>query len=63
MKRILFISTLVLGLGLTTVWSQPQPPDDPGDVPIDGGLSLLVASGLGYGVYRYKKAKNSQKDS
>ncbi len=63
MKKIIFVCTLVLGLGLTQVWSQPPPPGDPGDVPIDGGLSFLVAGGIGYGVYQYKKAKNSRKDS
>jgi len=39
-----------------------QPPDfggdDVNDVPIDGGLSLLVAAGVGYGI---KKAKGSRK--
>lgn len=62
MKRILFIVTLVLGLGLSKVWSQPPPPDDPGDVPIDGGLSFLVAGGIGYGIYRLKKAKIDNQD-
>ena len=38
--------------------SQTNPPDDPVDVPIDGGLSLLLAAGIGYGV---KKAYSSSK--
>ncbi|HSZ71034.1 MAG TPA: hypothetical protein VK750_00050 [Cytophagaceae bacterium] len=63
MKRVVFTCILVLGLGLMNGWSQPQPPPDPGDVPIDGGLSWLVASGIGYGVYRYKKNKTINKDS
>ncbi|MBC7487524.1 MAG: hypothetical protein H7282_12305 [Cytophagaceae bacterium] len=62
MKRILFIVTLVLGLGLTNVWSQPPPPTDPGDVPVDGGLSFLIAGGVGYGIYRLKKAKKDHQD-
>lgn len=62
MKKIVFICTLVLGLGLTKVWSQPPPPDDPGDVPIDGGLSFLIAGGVGYGMYRLKKAKEDNQD-
>ena len=35
-------------------------PDSPESVPIDGGLSLLIAAGVGYGVkkaYRAKKRK------
>lgn len=35
-----------------------------GGAPIDGGLSLLVAAGVGYGVKKLKdqKAKNQQKE-
>ena len=38
--------------------AQPGFGDDVDDVPIDGGLSLLVAAGVGYGV---KKIKASRK--
>lgn len=34
-----------------------DPGDDP-DAPIDGGVSLLVAAGVGYGI---KKARDSRK--
>jgi hypothetical protein len=40
--------------------AQPGFGDDVDDVPIDGGLSLLLAAGLGYGVKKMRKAK--QKD-
>lgn len=30
--------------------------DDP-DVPIDGGLSLLLAAGVGYGIKKFKESK------
>lgn len=40
------------------VWAQPDPPgDDPG-VPIDGGLSILLAAGVGYGA---KKINDNRK--
>lgn len=36
----------------------PCDPSDPACVPIDGGLSLLIAAGVGYGV---KKVRDSRK--
>ena len=58
MKKIVFICTLVLGLAVTKSWAQPDPPD-PSDIPVDGGLSFLIAGGVGYGIYRLKKAKDN----
>ena len=37
--------------------AQPGFGDDVDDVPIDGGLSLLVAAGVGYGVKKIKQRK------
>ena len=34
-------------------------PADPENAPIDGGLSLLVAAGVGYGAKKLKAKKNS----
>jgi hypothetical protein len=34
-----------------------QGPPDPQDVPIDGGLCLLLAAGVGYGVKKYRDGK------
>jgi len=65
MQRIILIFAFVL----TTVilYAQPGGPgNDPGNgetggaVPIDGGLSLLLAAGIGYGAkkgYDYRKKK------
>lgn len=47
------------------VVAQPDPGDDPDAVPIDGGLSLLIAAGLGYGakkVYDARKKGGENKD-
>ena len=41
-------------------------PGDPNDVPIDGGLSLLLAAGAAYGVKKYrdnKKKGEEEKES
>lgn len=32
----------------------------PGDVPVDGGISLLLAAGVAYGASRWKKAKENE---
>lgn len=63
MKRFLkycIISNLSLLLIMAPNLAHAQlgdPGDDP-DAPIDGGLSVLVAAGIGYGI---KKARDSRK--
>jgi len=42
---------------LNTAVGQPPPPP-PQDIPLDGGVSLLLAAGVAYGV---KKIRNSEK--
>ena len=40
--------------------------DDPGagaDAPIDGGLSILIAAGVGYGIKRVKEHRNHSKST
>ncbi len=39
--------------------AQPGFGDDVEDVPVDGGLSLLVAAGIGYGAKKLKSRKKS----
>lgn len=39
-----------------------QGPPDPQDVPIDGGLSLLLAAGAAYGVKKYRDGKKKQEE-
>ena len=57
MKSLLkMILTLVILLLLsTTTAAQPEWDDDPIDTPIDGGLSLLIASGVGLGFHSLNK--------
>ena len=53
MLAILFLPSLL--------HAQPGFGDDVDDVPIDGGLSLLVAAGVGYGAKKLReKRKKSQ---
>ena len=52
-----FIFTIGILLTATYAHAQPFPPGD--GVPIDGGLSILLAAGVGYGA---KKIYDSRKD-
>lgn len=56
MKKFLFLAVFI-GLGYVAN-AQPNNPAPP--VPLDGGLSLLVAAGAAYGV---KKFRDSRKES
>jgi len=39
----------------------PSDPDYNGPCPIDGGISLLLAAGVGYGVKRFRDARKKDK--
>lgn len=56
-----FILVYVLFLLPTFLHAQPGFGDDVQDVPIDGGLSLLAAAGIGYGVKKLKQKRNIRK--
>ena len=58
MKKIIIYSCFIAFIFLLPSLLHAQPGiggDDVDDVPLDGGLSLLVAAGLGYGVRRLRK--------
>ena len=60
MKKIVLLLALIVSFCLlNTNFAQAQPgfDDDTQDTPIDGGIALLVASGIAYGV-GLKKKKN-----
>jgi hypothetical protein len=48
---------VVLILFTSVCYPQAEPGDDP-DVPIDGGISILLAAGVGYGVIALRKKKD-----
>lgn len=50
----LFLSFMVIG---TIVWAQPGDPGDDPDIPVDGGVTLLLAAGAGYGIKRYRDSR------
>ena len=45
-------------------FAEPDPFDeDAEDVPIDGGISMLVAAGIGYGIKKMYKKNTDNNDS
>ena len=69
LKKLLFVGILVLAPAFMTLADPPGPPPPGGDpslggtpvgAPIDGGVSILLALGLGYGsrkLYQFRKKK------
>ena len=56
-KRDIYITLMMLLFIALPMITLAQGPPDPDDVPIDGGLSLLVAAGTAYGVKKYRNYK------
>jgi hypothetical protein len=54
---IYFILPWILFLLPAIVHAQPGFTDDVGDVPVDGGLSLLAAAGVGYGAKKIRERR------
>jgi hypothetical protein len=54
--KFVFLFTLVLTTFAIGAFAQTDPGSDP-DVPIDGGLSVLLAAGVGYGIKELRKKK------
>ncbi|HPH25154.1 MAG TPA: hypothetical protein PLW32_14795 [Chitinophagaceae bacterium] len=62
-NRVLVLIIFIMILLPVLATAQPGFGDDVEDVPIDGGLSLLLAAGVGYGAKKvkekYKKNKHT----
>jgi len=52
-----FILLCILFILPTFLNAQPVFDDDVNDIPVDGGLSLLVAAGVGYGAKKLKEKR------
>jgi len=57
--KTLLALTFIMIILIAPALAQGDGFDDPapGDVPIDGGLSLLVAAGVGYGMKKVKQKR------
>lgn len=56
------IAIAFLALPVTLYAQGPGFDDDVEDVPIDGGVSLLVAAGVGYGAKKWKDMRNKKEE-
>ncbi len=59
MSLILFFAITFISVA---VFAQPVPPSPAASVPVDGGLSLLIAAGAAFGakkIYETRKKANS----
>jgi len=55
--KVFFLLGAVLSPMLAMAWNHCPPPPS---APIDGGLGLLLAAGVGYGVKRFASAKKNK---
>ena len=64
LKKALLCFSLALGLSLVAVAQDPGGGGGLGDTdaPIDGGVSLLIAAGVGYGVKKYRDGKKKKEE-
>jgi hypothetical protein len=65
MNKILRISLAIAALVVMSqvAMAQPPPPATPAAVPIDGGLSLLLAAGAGLGAKKAWDARKAAKEA
>lgn len=61
-KLIASVSFMFLIVGLSTVMAQPGPGPVFNPVPVDGGITLLLAAGAAYGVRKAVKARNASSE-
>ena len=62
-NKIKLITSLVLIIvTLLPFFAMAQDPGGGPDVPIDGGLSLLLAAGAAYGVKKYRQGRKKDED-
>lgn len=57
--KLVLICVIIIGL-VNSAAAQPVFDDDVNDVPVDGGLSLLVAAGVGYGAKKIREKRNKK---
>ncbi len=64
MKNKFYLLTAVLMIIITAIpfFALAQDPGGGPDVPIDGGLTVLIAAGAAYGIKKYRDHKKKQQE-
>jgi len=60
--KIINISLLIICFLIPVLPLLAQPTTPPDNAPIDGGLSLLIAGGVGYGVKKIREKRKQPTD-
>ena len=59
--KILFLLLVFITIHSIGAYAQTSPGGDP-DVPIDGGISVLLAAGVGYGIKELRKKRGTDSE-
>lgn len=63
MKKQIFFQLLFITICMVLpMLTFAQGPPDPQDTPIDGGIGLLLAAGVGYGVKKYRDSRKKAEE-
>ncbi len=57
--KIIYLFMVILAITVIKIYAQPSSPGGEVDAPIDGGLSLLIAGGVGYGVKKIREKRRA----
>jgi len=60
--EIIFLLFIIVCLAFPLLSIGQPASTDPNDVPIDGGLSILLAAGAAYGVKKYRDNKKKDQE-
>ncbi len=63
MKKAFLSVFFLLGIAMVGLSQNDPPPFNPGDpspIPVDGGISILLATGAAYGVKKVRDARKSK---
>lgn len=58
-KNLLPVAVMLVVTMVLPFFAMAQDPGGGPDAPIDGGVSLLLAAGVGYGVKKYRDARKA----